>query len=248
MARVVRKVSKNAVKGQKRSGLLRSKKFWIIISSILVAIIAAVIVIVVVVNSNKSSSEEIKDDDYFGQTQKYTKDGTDYDVNFTKSSYSGVVMYSKDSYEDTYVDYIFVFATDLSSFYIEDLKDSKGEVAQKADNEYSNIFKQLVALQYNIDLYNSTNPVNKAALYIVDTDSTLAGNTNSSIFTFGNASDNATIAFFLYTADEVKKTFKSTIDDTTKEKDIFGDTKTIISTTAVNNSIEFVKLGFEETK
>ena len=150
LARVVRKVS--AVKGQKKEGgLLRSKKFWIIISSLVVAIAAAVIIIVLVIKNNTKSSEEITVDDYFGQTQEYKKGDTTYDVNFTKSSYSGVVMYGKDSYEDTYVDYIFVFATDLSQFYIKDLKDSKGEIVQKKDSEYENIFSQLIALQYYID-------------------------------------------------------------------------------------------------
>ena len=247
MARVVRKVS--AVKGQKKEGgLLRSKKFWIILSSLVVAIVAAVIIIVLVIKNNTKSSEEVTVDDYFGQTQEYKKGASTYEVNFTKSSYSGVVMHSKDSYEDTFVDYIFVFATDLSKFYIKDLKDSKDEVVQKKDSEYENIFTQLVALQYYIDAYNSTDPVNKAALCIVDTDTSKKGNMNSSIFTFAGAEDGSNIAFFLYTADEVKKTYKTTINETVKEKEVYGDSKTKISTTAITNSIEFVKLEFEETK
>ena len=71
---------------------------------------------------------------------------------------------------------------------------------------------------------------------------------NSSIFTFAGAEDDSNIAFFLYTADEVKKTYKTTINETVKEKEVYGDSKTKISTTAITNSIEFVKLEFEETK
>ena len=179
MARVVRKVSNKATKGQKRDkgALLHSKKFWIIVISIVVVLIAAGITIGVIVANNKKSEDTVEVDDYFGQTQKFQ----DNDINFTKMTYQGVKLHTNPEQGDLFNDFTFVFATSLQTFYPVELKDSDGNDYQ--NEKHKGTFECLKELQYEIDKYNaSEDPEYKLALYIVNTDS-VDGNTSYDIYT-----------------------------------------------------------------
>ncbi len=209
MARVVRKVSNKAVKGQKkeRKGLLFSKKFWIIIISIVVVLAAAGITIGVIVANNQKSKSTVEVDDYFGQTQKYKET----EVNFEKITYQGVKLHTN-SDSELYDDYVFVFATDLNSFYPFDLyADSKKKDNMKVDR-HSQIFDSLVNLQYVIDEFNKTSDTS-VRLFIVDT-STISGNSSNLIYTDTDYVPDATSdsefvgpLFFAYYDGKLQKTY-----------------------------------------
>ena len=179
MARVVRKVSNKATKGQKRDkgALLHSKKFWIIVISVLVVLIAAGITIgVIVANNNKKSDSTVEVDDYFGQTQKFQ----DTDINFTKMTYQGVRLHTNPEESELFNDFTFIFATSLSAFYPEELLNS--DDVDLRDSKHAEIFENLKQLQYEIDRYNaSEDPEYKIALYIVNTDQ-VDGNTSYNIY------------------------------------------------------------------
>jgi len=177
VARVVRKVSNKAVKGQKRErkGLLFSKKFWIILISIVVVLTAAGITIGVVVANNNSSSATVEVDDYFGQTQKYNNT----DVNFTKMTYEGVALHTNPESE-LVNDYTFVFAADLSTFYPFDLIDTNNDDTNLKNSKHTQIFNLLVELQYTIDTFAAKNNYD-VKLYIVNTE-VADGNGSSSIY------------------------------------------------------------------
>ena len=235
MARIVRKVSNKAVKGQKRerTGVVYSKKFWIIIATVLVLLIAAGITIPLVINKNNSSTSTVEVDDYFGQEQKYY----DNTVKFTKMTYQGVKLHINES-SDVYSEYTFVFATSLDSFYPVELIDENDKDLNNEKNEQ--VFKLLKELQYNIDLVNEAAGTNKVNLYIVDT-SAKDGNSSSYVFTDTSfnpdQTENLTELFFLYTDDGLTKRPKGATSD------VYGDSfsagNTIFS--ALNQAINFVK-------
>ena len=243
MARLVRKVSNKAVKGQKRErkGILFSKKFWIIIICAVVVLTAAGITIgVIVANNNKTTTVEV--DDYFGQTQKATYDGKEYDVKFTKMTYQGVKIHTNVE-SDVFNDYTFVFAANLSAFYPFDLNDADGNNL-KVD-KHRDIFKELVNLQCAIDRYNEKETKEyKINLYIVDT-STKTGNTSSSIYSdysfYSSSSEDSAFTgplFFLYGVDGLEKTIPG---DSKKVSfsDSYYDNNTMMS--SITNSVVFVK-------
>lgn len=179
MARVVRKVSNKATKGQKREkgALLHSKKFWIITISILVVLITAGIIIGVVIANNNKKDETVEVDDYFGKTQRIH----DTDVNFTKMTYQGVRLHTNAEEGELFNDYTFIFAADLASFYPEELINS--DDVDLKDSKHKEIFDALIELQYEIDRYNNSDePDHKIALYIVNTDQ-VDGNTSYNIYT-----------------------------------------------------------------
>lgn len=180
MARVVRKVSNKATKGQKRgNGLLHSKKFWIIVISIIVVLAAVGITIgVIVANNNKKKDSTVEVDDYFGTTQRIH----DTDVNFTKMTYQGVCLHTNPEEGELFNYFTFVFAADLATFYPEDIKDDDDEVTQEKNIQHENAFRNLVELQYVIDKYNETaEDEYKVALYIVNSDQ-VDGNTSYNIY------------------------------------------------------------------
>lgn len=203
MARVVRKVSNKATKGQKREkgALLHSKKFWIIAISILVVLITAGIIIGVVIANNQKKDETVEVDDYFGKTQRIY----DTDVNFTKMTYQGVCLHTNAEEGELFNDYTFVFAANLATFYPEDLYDSDDNNLK--DPKHYEIFEALKELQYEIDRYNSSDePEHKIALYIVNTDQ-VDGNTSYNIytdssFTGGEESSSSTLGPLFTVIDE----------------------------------------------
>lgn len=251
MAQIKRKkVSNKAVKGQKREiSLLKEKKFWIIVSSIvagIAVIVAAVWLIIYFVNKNTS----YENPDYFGGESKLQLSSNltgNNTVKFTKSSYEGVVMHTNQqgNENEAYVDYIFVYATDLSLFYADDTvndgktSDDEGYVAKDTIKTYNTVFYQLVYLQYEIDAFNKKNDGRKAQLYIVDT--SVAD--NLSIFAdsnFGGSEDSTeTSLFFLYTEDGLQK-----YADEDEVKLLYSTNNTVISQTCVNNSVNFMKKNF----
>ena len=119
MAQIKRKkVSNAAVKGQKKENtLLKSKKFWIITSSIVVglALIGFIIWLIIYLNTTKTNENP----DYFAGKSDIELKYENKDVKFTKSSYQGIMMHSNQegNENDMYVDYIFVYAADLKTFY-----------------------------------------------------------------------------------------------------------------------------------
>lgn len=176
MARIVRKVSNKATKGQKKSNLIHSKKFWIIIISVLVVLIAAGITIGVIVANNQKKDTTVEVDDYFGTTQKFGET----DVNFTKMTYQGVRLHTNPEEGDLFNDYTFIFATSLASFYPEELKDADNNDLK--DSKHEGTFKNLIQLQYEIDKYNALDDAEyKLALYIVNTDQ-VDGNSSYNIY------------------------------------------------------------------
>ena len=187
MARVVRKVSNKATKGQKREkgALLHSKKFWIIAISILVVLITAGIIIGVVIANNQKKDETVEVDDYFGKTYKVN----DKDINFTKMTYQGVYLHTNPEEGELFNDYTFVFAANLATFYPEDLYDSDDNNLK--DSKHYEIFEALKELQYEIDRYNSSDePEHKIALYIVNTDQ-VDGNTSYNIYSDSKFTDSS---------------------------------------------------------
>ena len=245
MARVVRKVSNKAVKGQKRErkGLVFSKKFWIIIISIVVVLAAAGITIgVIVANNNKTTTVEV--DDYFGQTQKFK----DEDVNFTKMTYQGVLLHTNDNSE-LFNDYTFVFAASLSSFYPVELIDTNNDNTDLKDKKHELIFNELIELQNAIDKHNK-NSENKIYLYIVDT-SSKAGNSSDAIYSdskFSSSDDSTGPLFLFYNADGLQKTVPNDAtnsnNDSNKGKTLYSTSYADASNTmlsAISNAIIYVK-------
>jgi len=232
LARIVRKVSNKAVKGQKkeRAGLIYSKKFWIIIATLVILLVAAGITIPLVIKNNTNSTTTAEVDDYFGQEQTY-KDNT---VKFTKMTFQGVKLHTTEA-SDVFSEYTFVFATPLSVFYPFDVEDDI-----EADSKHTQVFNMLKELQYNIDVANEAFGTNKINLYIVDTTSK-SGNTSKQIFTDSvinpDGSDQTTALFCLVTADGMVKEPKGTSYNLYGND--FYEGATIFS--AINNAIQYVK-------
>lgn len=255
MAQIKRKkVSNKAVKGQKKeNGLLKNKKFWIIVSSVVAA--AAIITFVVWLIIHLTSSSSKTNPDYFGGKSdlKMSSEKTNNtEVKFTKCSYEGVVMHTnlEGNTNETYIDYLFVFATDLSTFYADATMNSGLEttdenyITTSTIDDYNKLFYQFVYLQYEIDQFNKTSS-EKAALYIVDT----SVDDNLSIFAdsnFGGSDDSTNSSlFFLYELDGLRKYADKKADSTEKGNKLIYSTKnTEIAQTSINNSVNLMKKNF----
>ena len=229
MARVVRKVSGKAVRGQKK-GILYNKNFWIGISCGLVAILALVLGLVFGLRANNSASE-VEVEDYFGMTQTYKDKDTNKDVtvNFTKSSYAGVKMHTNPNADSTFVEYVFVFATDLSKFYPCDLMQDDDNL--KNENHEA-IFEALMILQNSINEHNKLGNDYKVALYIVDTKDNQASD-NMSILSdakFTGGATDVTSLLALVNGDKLIDEF------TTEDKKV----KSLFTTSLVKNDIQTV--------
>ena len=236
VARVVRKVSNKAVKGQKRErkGLVFSKKFWIIIISIVVVLAAAGITIgVIVANNNKTTTVEV--DDYFGKTQKFNYE----DVDFTKMTYQGVLLHTNENSE-LFNDNTFVFAANLSTFYPVELIDTNNNNTDLKDKKHEKVFFELIELQNAIDNHNK-NSENKFYLYIVDTTSK-SGNSSDAIYSdtkFSGSDDATGPLFFYYNADGLQKNIPNDPNKSILYSTSFADSNTML--TAISNAIVYVK-------
>ncbi len=238
MARVVRKVSNKAVKGQKkdRKGLVFSKKFWIIIASIVVVLTAAGITIgVIVANNNSSTTVEVGD--YFGETQKYN----DTDVKFKKMTYQGVVLHTNPDSE-LYQQNVFVFAASLSSFYPFTLIDTNNDNTDLKDTKHEQIFNALVELQYIIDEHNKTaDEATYFNLYIVDT-TVESGNSSDAIYTDKNFCDTSSDSFLgplfsFHNVDGLQKTVPNS--GKTLYSESYSEGNTMM--TSISNAMVYVK-------
>ncbi len=241
-----KKVNSKATKGQTKDSIFKSKKFWIICSSIVAGlIIIGVTIGLIVYFVNKSDENEVQD--YFGgESTNLSYKYEDETVSFNKISYDGVLMHHNpvDGGEGTFISYIFVFATDLKTFYadkaIDDGKDKDDEDVTFLYNKTANsVFNQLVKLQGEIDIYNKTaDKDSKAVLYIVDT----SIGDNSSIFAdslFGGADDSSNSLFFgLITEDGLVEDF---LNEDKKKLSLTTNALADVSNTMVNNAVVFMK-------
>ena len=163
MAKIVRKVSNKATKGQKRESsfkrLLHKKWFWIVTSVLLVGIACAIILPIVLSNdSEKDTSHEHPD--YFNIETTYVEQVGDttveHEINFKKINYAGLIMETSLNFQDR-IEYAFIFALDCSTFYPEDYysTDEDEEDDNNLKNEvHERVYAALKELQYQIDLYN----------------------------------------------------------------------------------------------
>ena len=208
MAKIVRKVSNKATKGQKREygfkRLLHKKLFWIITSILLVGIACAIILPIVLSNDSEEDTTH-EHPDYFNISATYTDiDGIDHEVNFKKISYAGLIMETSsdhdaikdDKFNFNTIEYAFIFAIDITKFYPEDYyktdEDEEDDNNLKSEGD-ERIYNALIKLQYEIDLYNENHPNtdDDVQLFIIDT-SNSNSNANASILTdakFGGVSD-----------------------------------------------------------
>ena len=253
MAQIKRKkVSNKAVKGQKKENtLLKSKKFWIILSSsILGAAIIGVSIWLIVYFTTQNNTKD--NPDFFGKSTEYVdvyKDKTDNKaITFNKISYDGLLMHSESTDDaKVYDEYIFVFAANLSTFYVDDTvntgkdSDDAGYINKDVINEYKALYKQLAYLQYQIDLYNASKEIDaNVVLYIIDT----ANTDNTGILTdtkFGGSDSNSSaVTFFLYSYNELIK-----FADTDEQKKLTGSTVSEVTNTCVNWSVNLMKENFQ---
>ena len=86
MARVVRKISRKASRGQKRdNALLHSKKFWYIVAAAVLVCAIVGVVVGVIVNNNKSEDTTVEVEDYFAQAWTYVDDSkVSHEIKFEK--------------------------------------------------------------------------------------------------------------------------------------------------------------------
>ena len=252
MAQIKRKkVSRAAVKGQKRENtLLKNKKFWIIVSSIVggLAILGVAIWLIVFFATQSNTKEN---PDFFGKSTQYVdvyKDKTNNtEVEFTKMSYDGLCMHTLDypGNEKVYVEHVFVFAANLSTFYVDDTintgKSTDAEDYVKADTikNYKDLYAQLAFLQYSINEYNKDSNA-KVALYIIDT----ASADNTGLMTdlkYGGSEDNSSgVVFFLYSYGELIK-----FADEDEQKSIFCTTVSEITYTGINYACNLMNNDFQ---
>ena len=249
MAKIKKKrVSSEATRKLKKEkkGLLHNKLFLCIAGAVLVVGITLAIVLPIVLN--QSSTVEVPD--YFGEKQTYTDTASvNHDVTFTKSNYSNVLQHTNANKgndgagvenANMFVEYVMVFATNLSSFYPKELKDNNGDDLKVESHEKT--FNALVQLQYEIDKYNA-NSDKKVALYIVDTQASTYSE-NSGILTntsFGGSDSGSDVLLFLYTRDGLKKNYKTTA---TSEENLFANSFDGTILTAVNNLVNYMRADF----
>lgn len=253
MARVVRKVSGKAVRGQKKDkGLLKDKRFWAICILSLLLIAAIITTVVIVVNNNNDATEEVTVEDYFGTTQTY-KDkvtGEEHEVNFEKSTYGAARLHSNPNFEESWIEYMFVFAIDLSTFYPMDLYDNDGKNLKNSTHE--EVFNLLMKLQVEIDKFNESNEAEyDVRLLIIDTKASIY---NESIgiladANFGGSEEgDTTVLFSLITEDGFVPSYAG--EKGGENKDALPLSATTLTKSAfqsaINNSINFMNLGFKE--
>lgn len=247
MAQIKRKkVNSKATKGQKKDSLLKNKKFWIIFSSIAAALIIIGVTIGLIVYFNSSDDENTVQDYFAGEATNLSYDYNDEKVSFTKMSYDGVLMHHEvnDGGDDTFVKYIFVFATNLSTFYadraIDDGKSKDDDdVTFLYDKDANKVFNQLVKLQGSINEHNkNVSEDERVALYIVDT----SIGDNTSIFAdsenFGGSDDSTnSVLFALLTEDGFVKDFKNNDKETVS---LTTNTLADVAMSMVNNAMIFM--------
>ncbi|MBQ9124374.1 MAG: hypothetical protein IJY14_01665 [Acholeplasmatales bacterium] len=170
MARVVRKVSGKAVKGQKRKGLLRNKKFWIASIIALLVIIGTIIGLVIWLNNNDDEATDevtINEVDYFAKTYDVVdlEDNQIYQVDFEYRNHKGLVNYVNGKEDAIQKSNVIVFAYNMDTFFAE----KQGDDDENYVEAYDKLVDQLCSLQRVIDKYNeNASDEDKIYLYIVN--------------------------------------------------------------------------------
>ena len=173
MARVVRKVSGKAVKGQKKQGqgLLKSKKFWIASIISVLVIIGTVVGLCIWLNSDDEIVEEatVNEVDYFRNTYELDENGIynvsdkeegDNLISFEYSNHQGLKNYLNDKKDSIQKDNIIVFAYNMDSFYAD--KENDGD---NYNEKYSDLIQQICKLKKVIDDYNNSEISDEEKIY-----------------------------------------------------------------------------------
>jgi len=284
-----RKVSGKATKNVKRERkpLHKNKKFWISLFTLIILTFGIVLTVVLVKHfKNSSSSDEDEILAYFdGESDalnnKVNKDLVDeakatpgmtyedgYKPEFKKISLDGIKMHTKDSDDDSYIEYMFIFACDLTKyypcesdyndvFYDEDDDDTKKWDETSEYESHYKVFKQLTYLQYRIDKENerleeeakanNDKVAYKIRLYIVDS----SKSNNLTIYTdsiFGGiGNESSSVMFGLLNL--VNNSSQTSKLDKKYQKD--GDIYAVndyakIGTTAIENSLKYMDNSFKK--
>ena len=282
MAQIKRKkVSNQATKNVKKDkkAFYKFKRFWIILFSLIIVGVGIGVTIGLV---RYFKSDDDSDDrealNYFGGesevlTQKVNKELVDsanknanmtYDSNyvptFTKIGLEGVKLHANTEASDldAYIDFMFIFATDLTAFYPDesiddDIDDDDEELYSSVQYE---LFKQLTYFQYCIDQENArlekeasdnNDKVDyKISLYIVDTSIDVNATIyNDSLITGidTDETENAEGLFAFIKQGKIEKKYK-------KDNDIYclaGSKSQLstISSTCIPNAIDFMDNHFQ---
>lgn len=238
-----KKVSTKATQGQKKTGLLRNKKFWIISCIVFIILVAAGITTGVLVARYYNKDTEKEKVDYLAKEYSYQ----DTTITFTKMNYEGIVMhlYPNDFNDGTYQKHIFFFAYDESTFYpdkaIDNGKDSDDETLY--NNTHDNALQELIKVQFAINKWNKkilsdgddSNNDEVAYLYVVDI--SVANNNSaltSSQFVPSDATSGTTFAFgYIAGEDGPKLEFEFKNEDD-KETLYTQDMNTFVTTVSAN--------------
>ena len=252
MARVVRKISRKASRGQKRdNALLHSKKFWYIVAATVLVCAIVGVVVGVIVNNNKSEDTTVEVEDYFAQTWTYVDDSkVSHEIKFEKISYAGLAYHTNPNASDeVFYDYTFVFATDLSTFYPVDLFDNDDKNLK--NKEHEQIFNALIKLQYFVNLYNDQNEDYDIKLLIVDA-SSKTGSSNTQVLLNpkfgGSQGEDVTMMLSLVDHDGYVSSYNKTDEDgkTTEVSLVCTGASYNTYSTAITRAINYMKNGFKD--
>ena len=244
MAQIKRKrVSTEAARGQRNGYKDLLKKWWVWAIGI-VAICGIALAIVLPITLSAKTNEK---PDYFIEKQEYKLDDKTYGVNFEKMSYSGALQHI-DSTNTMYEDYVFIFATDLSTFYPKSFYETTKSEDDLKNDVHESYFNLLIQLQYNIDKYNETHN-QKCRLYIVDT-TTSSYSENASILddtTNFETSGESKPLFCFYKDDKLTKEFKATINGEYREDNnlySYEDYNYSNFITIIRNALKYIENEF----
>lgn len=228
MARVVRKVSNRAVAGQrKQKKFFNNRWFWIIVSVVVVIGLALGITLGIVLNQN--TEESVNKTDYFADCEQ---------VEFVKGSYDGVKNYTNINYknpqnnEDLFIQNVFIFAYDLSSFY----PDSDDE--DNYNKNHADILSKLIDLQKAVDAAKAAGL--EVELFIIDT----SVGDNISVLDdtdFGGTEDSTVTFMFTYIRNGEVVSDSITIRD--KKYTLVSTSLNDMITTIIPQTIHFVNDG-----
>lgn len=247
MAQIKRKKVSNVATKNKFSFKALTKKWWFWCLSV---VVVAGIALAIILPITLSGSSDDKKPDYFKTAQTYELNGQTYEVNFEKMSYSGVLQHIDSTKAPMYDDFVFVFATDLSSFYPKDYYlASDTDKENNLKNEiHEKMFNLLINLQYKIDEYNKNHNA-KCKLYIVDT-TTNSYSENASILddsTNFKTNGNDYPLFAFYKDDELVQKFSATINEQFREDwelYFYEAANTSKFQTIINNAIKYIENEF----
>ncbi len=273
-----KKVSGKSAKAAKvnRKSIFKKKKFWIILSAIVLACVAIGVTIGLLIHFRDSDEDEREPLNYFnGESTELDEKvknelvkRSDYDENYTpdfqKISLDGIKMHANPTEGDnnTFIEYMFIFATDLSTYYPDEHIDDdidEDEDEKLYDKNAYNIYRELTYLQYKIDEENErlleaaiaedgegALPAYQIRLYIVNTES--AENSvlfQDSLFGLSDSDEPTTYMFALLNNGKIDYNEKK--NDSSKSQIYSNGDGAKIASTCVTKSIEYMLNGFKKT-